>query len=257
MARTDALGLRDQEAGSIGAEVRNANGTHDLGPLQINSWWMPRIARLIDRPEGHVRYWLRFDTCFNVEAARWIFLSALSDTNDYWQAMGMLVLRRGVRHYFVLPATSLPPPSGARHVRGLHECRRREFAAARFRSAARHGSAGIRRAAARMFRATGPSGHPEPPIYGGRWFDGRIVVNDQTLLNQAKRYGGPIRPAHVSDFALICARHRASGLFIHAGRTGPRCHRHFLDQPQIMLIFGAQLIALLTGNPLNLKGQTL
>lgn len=40
-------GLRDQEAGWIGAEVSNTNGTHDLGPLQINSWWVPRIAELI------------------------------------------------------------------------------------------------------------------------------------------------------------------------------------------------------------------
>ena len=27
-------GLRDQEAGWVGAEVRNSNGSHDLGPLQ-------------------------------------------------------------------------------------------------------------------------------------------------------------------------------------------------------------------------------
>ena len=40
-------GLRDQEAGWIGAEIRNKNGSHDLGPLQINSWWVPRIAALL------------------------------------------------------------------------------------------------------------------------------------------------------------------------------------------------------------------
>lgn len=82
-------GLRDQEAGWIGAEVRNSNGTHDLGPLQINSWWVPRIARLIHKPEPHVRYWLRFDPCFNAEAARWIFLSGLKVTGDYWDAVGV------------------------------------------------------------------------------------------------------------------------------------------------------------------------
>ncbi|MGE4302641.1 MAG: hypothetical protein AB7E24_01255 [Novosphingobium sp.] len=31
-------GLRDQEAGWVGAEVRNSNNTHDLGPMQINTW---------------------------------------------------------------------------------------------------------------------------------------------------------------------------------------------------------------------------
>jgi hypothetical protein len=82
-------GLRDQEAGWIGAEVRNTNGSHDLGPLQINSWWVPRIAAMISQPERSVRYWLRYDPCFGAEAARWIFLSALQSTGDYWAAVGI------------------------------------------------------------------------------------------------------------------------------------------------------------------------
>ncbi|WP_371710963.1 lytic transglycosylase domain-containing protein [Novosphingobium sp. BW1] len=82
-------GLRDQEAGWIGAEVENTNGTHDLGPLQINSWWVPRIAELMGRSGPEVRNWLRFDACFNVDAARWIFLAALRDTGDFWRAVGV------------------------------------------------------------------------------------------------------------------------------------------------------------------------
>jgi len=81
-------GLRMQEAGWLGAEVANTNGTHDLGPLQINSWWVPRIARLVGRPEPQVRFWLRHDACFNAEVARWIFLSGLRMTGDYWAAVG-------------------------------------------------------------------------------------------------------------------------------------------------------------------------
>lgn len=82
-------GLRDQEGGWIGAAVANSNGTHDLGPLQVNSWWVPKIAVLVGRPEAHVRYWLRNDACFNAEAARWIFLSGLAATDDYWKAIGV------------------------------------------------------------------------------------------------------------------------------------------------------------------------
>jgi hypothetical protein len=81
--------LRAQEAGWLGAEVANTNGTHDLGPLQINSAWVPRIARLVDRPPDKVRRWLRDDACFNAEAARWIFLSGLADTGDFWKAVGV------------------------------------------------------------------------------------------------------------------------------------------------------------------------
>lgn len=82
-------GLRDQEAGWIGAEVLNSNGSHDLGPLQVNSFWVPRLATLTGRPANQVRAWLINDACFNVQAARWIFLSALASTGDYWRAVGV------------------------------------------------------------------------------------------------------------------------------------------------------------------------
>lgn len=82
-------GLRDQEAGWIGAEVPNKNGSHDLGPLQINSWWVPKIATMTGKPARSVRYWLQYDPCFGAEAARWIFLSALEASGDYWTAIGI------------------------------------------------------------------------------------------------------------------------------------------------------------------------
>lgn len=82
-------GLRDQEGGWLGAAVLNTNGSQDLGPLQINTWWVPRIASLVRHPVAHVRHWLRTDACFNVGAARWIFLTALSESRDYWSAVGI------------------------------------------------------------------------------------------------------------------------------------------------------------------------
>jgi hypothetical protein len=82
-------GLRDQEGGWLGAEVRNTNGSHDLGPLQINTWWVPKIAALVGRPQPDVRVWLMHDACFNAGAARWIFLSALRATGDFWKAVGV------------------------------------------------------------------------------------------------------------------------------------------------------------------------
>ncbi|MHA6766207.1 lytic transglycosylase domain-containing protein [Sphingobium ummariense] len=82
-------GLRDQEAGWIGAEISNTNGTHDLGPLQVNSFWVPKLANAVGRPPADVRAWLIRDPCFNVQAARWIFLKGLSVTRDYWKAVGV------------------------------------------------------------------------------------------------------------------------------------------------------------------------
>lgn len=81
-------GLRDQEGGWIGAEIANSDGSHDLGPLQVNSWWVPRLATMTGRTEAQIRWWLKQDACFNVDAARWIFLSGLAVTRDYWKAVG-------------------------------------------------------------------------------------------------------------------------------------------------------------------------
>jgi len=82
-------GLRDQEAGWIGAEIANTNSTHDLGPLQVNSSWVPKLSVLVGREPALVRKWLIHDPCFNVEAAKWIFLSGLRATHDYWKAIGV------------------------------------------------------------------------------------------------------------------------------------------------------------------------
>jgi hypothetical protein len=82
-------GLRDQEGGWVGAELPNGNGSHDLGPLQVNSYWVPKIATMVSRRPAAVRAWLIADPCFNVQAARWIFLSGLHTTGDYWKAIGV------------------------------------------------------------------------------------------------------------------------------------------------------------------------
>lgn len=81
-------GLYDQERGWIGAELRNGNGTDDLGPLQVNSSWVPVIARQMHRNERDVRRWLRDDACFNVGVAAWLFLSGYGRIRDYWGAIG-------------------------------------------------------------------------------------------------------------------------------------------------------------------------
>lgn len=81
-------GLRDQEGGWNGAEIQNSDGSHDLGPLQINSWWIPKLADMLARPPAQVRRWLRDNPCFNAEVARWIFTSALASGQSYWHAVG-------------------------------------------------------------------------------------------------------------------------------------------------------------------------
>lgn len=81
--------LRDTEGGWIGAAVPNRNDSYDLGPMQVNSWWVSKLAMVLDRSGERVTGWLRTDPCFNVEVARWIFLSALAQSRDFWTAVGL------------------------------------------------------------------------------------------------------------------------------------------------------------------------
>ena len=82
-------GFRDQEGGWIGAEIANVDGSFDLGPLQVNSRWVARIASVTKRDPDRVRWWLIHDPCFNVETARWIFLTGLGGAHGYWKAVGI------------------------------------------------------------------------------------------------------------------------------------------------------------------------
>jgi hypothetical protein len=108
-------GLRDQEAGWVGAEIANSDGSHDLGPLQINSWWIERISERTGKSADRIRSWLTYDPCFNIAVARWIFLSALAATGNYWKAVGVYHSPTGhrQRRYAALVAAKLIRRFGA------------------------------------------------------------------------------------------------------------------------------------------------
>ena len=57
------------EGGQVGMAHRNANGTEDLGLMQVNSLWVPRLAQYWGVPEPTMRTWLMQDACFNITVA--------------------------------------------------------------------------------------------------------------------------------------------------------------------------------------------
>lgn len=73
------------ENGRNGLKKRNANGSYDYGPLQINSWWLPKLA-----PYKITRWDLQYDPCKNVMVGAWILAQTLTETR---------VLARGVGNY--------------------------------------------------------------------------------------------------------------------------------------------------------------
>ena len=72
-----------------------------LTTLTINRWWVPKIAVQLDRDATSIAYWLRYDPCFNAEAARWIYLTMLRSGPPFWRAIGQFhspVTRRQDRY---------------------------------------------------------------------------------------------------------------------------------------------------------------
>lgn len=64
----------DLEGGRVGEEVTNANGSADIGPMQVNTWWLPRLE-----PLGITREMLRDSPCVNVYVGTYILKQALAD----------------------------------------------------------------------------------------------------------------------------------------------------------------------------------
>ncbi len=77
------------EGGAVGVVSPNTNGTADLGVMQINTIWLPDIARAAKLPEQKVKDRLVNDGCFNIAAAAAILRMYLNETRgDLMRAIG-------------------------------------------------------------------------------------------------------------------------------------------------------------------------
>lgn len=81
------VGIYKAEGGQIGQEVKNTNGTYDLGPMQINTIWLPTLAKKWNVDEQTAHKWLRDDACTNVGVSAWILKSHIEETGSLSQAI--------------------------------------------------------------------------------------------------------------------------------------------------------------------------
>lgn len=85
------LTLLRTEGGRLGMEHRNNNGTYDLGPMQVNSRWMPEIARM--HFSGNQREaWdaVRDWGCYNILVGTWVFRGYVDEANgNLAEAVGL------------------------------------------------------------------------------------------------------------------------------------------------------------------------
>ena len=79
------IGIMHVEGGRVGQEVGpNTNGTFDLGPMQVNTRWMPELARTWKVSPATARQWVRDDGCVNVHVAAWILRQKMDDSGSLW-----------------------------------------------------------------------------------------------------------------------------------------------------------------------------
>jgi hypothetical protein len=77
------------EGGRPGSVSMNANGTADLGVMQVNTRWLPALVAYTGLPEAVVRDRLTNQPCFNIAAAGAIMRTYLNEThNDLMHAVG-------------------------------------------------------------------------------------------------------------------------------------------------------------------------
>ncbi len=107
------VGILHVEGGRIGQQVGpNKNGSYDLGPMQINSAWVPELARYWNVPKKTAWRWIRDDGCTNVNVSAWILRGHLNETSS---------LSRAIAYYH-----SRTPSRGSNYKRKVVDAMRRK-----------------------------------------------------------------------------------------------------------------------------------
>lgn len=81
------VGIYNVEGGKVGQQVKNTNGTYDLGPMQINTLWVPELADYWGVSEGTAKKWVRDDPCTNMGVSAWILRKHLNNTGSLGKAI--------------------------------------------------------------------------------------------------------------------------------------------------------------------------
>ena len=78
------------EGGQLGAVSGNTNDTVDIGPMQVNTIWVPQIARHWRTTPQAAYAALRDNFCANIEGGTWILRQALDEAGgDFWSGVGI------------------------------------------------------------------------------------------------------------------------------------------------------------------------
>lgn len=77
------LGIMRVEGGRVGQAVGpNQNGTYDLGPMQINTLWVKKLATHWNVSHDTAFTMIKDDPCINVSVAAWILRQRLNESGN-------------------------------------------------------------------------------------------------------------------------------------------------------------------------------
>jgi soluble lytic murein transglycosylase-like protein len=71
------------ERGKVGQIAKNKNGTYDIGPMQINSSWIPELERY-----GISEKEILYDACTNIKVGAWILGKKIANRNSLLTGIG-------------------------------------------------------------------------------------------------------------------------------------------------------------------------
>lgn len=79
------IGIMHVEGGRVGQAVGpNVNGTYDLGPMQVNTRWVPELARAWRLDHKTATKLVRDDGCVNVRVAAWILSRKIKEAGSLY-----------------------------------------------------------------------------------------------------------------------------------------------------------------------------
>ena len=77
------ISILNTERGKVGQTVKNASGTYDIGPMQINSSWIPELKK-----RGITEKQIQFDACTNIKVGAWIAAKFIASENNLLAGIG-------------------------------------------------------------------------------------------------------------------------------------------------------------------------
>ena len=83
------LAVMKAEGGRLGEYSPNANGSYDIGPMQVNTIHLPELSKTYGIPQAAVSRLLAYNGCFNVAIGAWLLRKKTNEAaGDFWYGIG-------------------------------------------------------------------------------------------------------------------------------------------------------------------------